>query len=178
MMIQEPLYTNELIENSQISQFASLNFFSTMTCVDNTVQKYLLEADKIDLSLVKARTMRVHSDWTASRADSAVAEYRKLLVLAKLGVHVVPGKDIDEIWHSHILFTKSYALDCDSFFGYYLHHKPADGSSAEDNAKRKISHTIMMNMYKKYFCHVAPLSWNLNYSDPCGSMGCDTGCTC
>ena len=152
-------------------------FFSIMPSIDPAVQNLLLQAESIDLTLVKKRTIRVHG-WNDERANTAVFEYRKLLVLAKLGVHVVPGKDIDEIWHSHILFSQNYAKDCNEFFGYFLHHKPADGSTAEDNAKRKLSHANMIVMYKHYFCQEPPATWIVNYNDPCGSMGCDVGCTC
>lgn len=166
---------SSIIENNNKVLSVSFDDFSKMPCIDPNVLHLLQQSEKIDLTLVRARTVRVLK-WDDYRADSAVKEYRKMLVMAKLGIHVVPGKDIDEIWHSHILFTKKYIDDCQDFFGYYLHHKPADGSSPEDNEKRKLSHMNMMIMYKIFFCQEPPYSWLLNYNDPCGSMGCDIGC--
>ena len=148
---------------------------TSIVYIEPIVNFLLLQVGNIDLSLVKARTMRVLK-WDEDRAVSAIQEYKKMLVMAKLGVHVVPGKDIDEIWHSHILFTKKYQDDCNDFFGYYLNHKPSDGSSEEDNMKRKLSYEKMLIMYKQYFCQNYPSSWIINHDDPCGSMGCDVGC--
>ena len=164
--------TNAL-KNNELS--IELDNVSTVY-IEPIVQSLLLQVNKIDLTLVKARTMRVFK-WDEDRANSAVQEYKKMLVMAKLGVHVVPGKDIDEIWHSHILFTINYIKDCDYFFGYYLNHKPSDGSTEEDNIKRKLSYINMLNKYKHYFCQDYPSSWIINHDDPCGSIGCDNGCT-
>lgn len=38
----------------------------------------------------------------------------------------VPNKQIDEMWHEHILDTRKYSDDCQTVFGYYLHHTPAN----------------------------------------------------
>jgi hypothetical protein len=168
-------YCEEKCGNNAVLYNAELENVSTVY-IEPIVQSLLLQVNKIDLTLVKARTMRVLK-WDEDRANSAIQEYKKMLVMAKLGVHVVPGKDIDEIWHSHILFTINYIKDCDYFFGYYLNHKPSDGSTEEDNIKRKLSYINMLIMYKQYFCQDYPSSWIINHDDPCGSMGCDNGCT-
>lgn len=33
--------------------------------------------------------------------------------------------DIDDMWHTFLLFTKDYMAFCEQFFGKYLHHTPA-----------------------------------------------------
>lgn len=35
-----------------------------------------------------------------------------------------PLKDVDAVWHYHILRTQKYFADCEAVFGYYLHHFP------------------------------------------------------
>ena len=66
------------------------------------------------------------SPWTQMRAELALQWYKRFLFLAyryperRLAVL----KDIDEIWHLHILDTKKYFKDCDVLFGRYLHHCP------------------------------------------------------
>jgi hypothetical protein len=35
-----------------------------------------------------------------------------------------PTKQIDEIWHAHILYTQDYLKFCDKVFGHYLDHLP------------------------------------------------------
>lgn len=31
---------------------------------------------------------------------------------------------VDEVWHTHIMFTRKYFEDCNLLFGEYLHHDP------------------------------------------------------
>lgn len=33
-------------------------------------------------------------------------------------------REIDEMWHEFILFTKDYMVFCDHYFGEYMHHLP------------------------------------------------------
>lgn len=44
---------------------------------------------------------------------------------------IVPTKEIDSVWHAHILDTKSYAKFCEKFVGEYLHHDPSLGNTKE-----------------------------------------------
>lgn len=62
----------------------------------------------------------------AIKVDEAIAEFRKYLSLIALG-HQGLGMisaDIDEVWHTFILFTREYSEFCHRAFGYYLHHQP------------------------------------------------------
>lgn len=36
----------------------------------------------------------------------------------------IPSLTVDEIWHLHILDTRSYARDCSRWFGSFIHHQP------------------------------------------------------
>jgi hypothetical protein len=67
-----------------------------------------------------------YSGWTPERFIGAVKEYRRFLNLCKIHSNqsLIPGRDVDSIWHRHILNTKKYMTDCQSYFGYYLHHSP------------------------------------------------------
>jgi hypothetical protein len=42
-------------------------------------------------------------------------------------MELVPNKEIDEIWHLHILDTKKYSKDCSEIFGSFFHHSPSYG---------------------------------------------------
>ena len=58
--------------------------------------------------------------------DGAISEFRKYLSLIALGHKGVGmnSRDVDEVWHIFILFTKDYARFCDEVFGFFLHHQP------------------------------------------------------
>lgn len=71
---------------------------------------------------------RLTTDGKLSTAtiDTAVTEYRKFLSLVLMGNRglAMTSKEVDEVWHTHILFTKDYADFCTAVFGRFLHHKP------------------------------------------------------
>lgn len=87
-----------------------------------------------DLTHIMKRVARNHPDWSAERLTLAESDYRFFLAKVKedeSGKHS-PSPDVDEVWHAHILFTRQYASDCSSYFGYFVHHVPTvDGDCGE-----------------------------------------------
>lgn len=79
----------------------------------------------IDLKAVMAH---VAAETGLETADLARGEqlYRQFLTLKARfpELSVVPPRLVDEIWHTHITFTRQYMADCDLLFGSYLHHTP------------------------------------------------------
>jgi len=78
--------------------------------------------------------------WTLEFTKRVAAEYEKYLVLCKENPEaaVVPSSSVDDFWHFHILDTQKYQEDCQSYFGYFLHHFPyfgMRGKQDEENLK-------------------------------------------
>lgn len=92
-----------------------------------------LQLPTFDLTKVVERVKSEHPDWSQDRLDNAVLEYYQFLALSKAtaAAGIIPGKDADEIWHVHIIHTQDYVKDCQSYFGYYLHHIPTGEASLE-----------------------------------------------
>ncbi len=71
--------------------------------------------------------------WSAEKAEMLETWYRRFLYLVR--VHpdktLVPSKDIDTFWHTHILDSKKYMADCENLFGRYFHHFPYFGLRGE-----------------------------------------------
>lgn len=67
--------------------------------------------------------------WSMKKIKRAISYYRGFLFLCWKypDESNVPNKEIDEVWHNHILFTKKYVRDCDDIFGRYVHHNPDFG---------------------------------------------------
>lgn len=61
--------------------------------------------------------------------------YRRFLMLTYLnrGMPIVPSKQVDAMWHAHILDTAKYMDDCNKIFGQYLHHFPYFGVRGEED---------------------------------------------
>lgn len=90
---------------------------------------------EFDLSRVIAKVSSKNPDWGQDRLDEAEAGYRKFLATAKSSPKTrnVPSDDVDEIWHTHILFTKQYHQDCQAYFGSYYHHEPTEDGMCDGN---------------------------------------------
>lgn len=44
-------------------------------------------------------------------------------------------KEMDDMWHTFLLFTKDYMDFCHNYFGEYIHHYPAKENEALQNDK-------------------------------------------
>ena len=69
------------------------------------------------------------SGLTLARADQDVALYRCFLTLCLLhpGATIVPTRQLDHVWHTHMLDTSKYRADCDWVFGFFLDHSRTSG---------------------------------------------------
>ena len=121
------------------------------------------EIDELDLSPIKRKLMHEGSGkgWTQARADAAEREYRRFLYLMKLYPDelTAPSVEVDTFWHQHILDTAKYARDCDTVFGYFLHHYPYLGlRGATDEALRQRAGQRMRALYAHTFGSAAGCS--------------------
>ena len=73
------------------------------------------------------------SDWSLDKAELLEVWYRRFFFLVYLHPEktIVPSKDIDVFWHTHILDTQKYMVDCETLFGRYFHHFPYFGMRGE-----------------------------------------------
>lgn len=71
--------------------------------------------------------------WSLDKIETVETWYRRFLFLVHLhpGKSIVPTKDVDLFWHTHILDTKKYMADCEALFGGYVHHFPYFGMRGE-----------------------------------------------
>jgi hypothetical protein len=68
---------------------------------------------------------------------ASIEEYRRFLYLYHLYPDriLVPWKEIDRVWHTHILDTAKYREDCQFLFGQFIDHWPYFGmTDAADRA--------------------------------------------
>jgi hypothetical protein len=72
---------------------------------------------------------RCQKDFKYTNEDMQLLEkeFKRFLILciifkdSNIGMY---SNDIDNLWHSFILFTKEYALFCDQCNGQFIHHVP------------------------------------------------------
>ena len=88
--------------------------------------------DELDLEPITFKLVHPELDETnmsVEKADELIEKYRRFLKLCAMYPErsIVPSKEIDQVWHVHILDTAKYAADCDAIFGFLLHHFPYFG---------------------------------------------------
>lgn len=110
----------------------------------------------LDLDPIKFKLMdkKEGPGWTREKADRMELEYRRFLALsAKYPQEAIaPSTEVDKFWHGHILDTMKYAEDCQSVFGYFLHHFPYFGMrDAEDAARLTEAAAKTKRLYEQEF---------------------------
>ncbi len=95
--------------------------------------------------------------WSRSFAERVVSEYRRFLFLAMNAGHVVtPSEEVDEVWHLHLVYTRSYWHDlCQETLGRPLHHQPTKGGPLEA-AKFRGLYQQTLESYERFFGEVPP----------------------
>ena len=72
--------------------------------------------------------------WSRGFARRVIAEYKRFVWLAMRAGHpVTPSEEVDEAWHLHLCYTRSYwDRMCGEILGKPLHHGPTEGGKMED----------------------------------------------
>ncbi len=97
-----------------------------------------LEVQQLDFERLKHKmTQTAESEISEEAWDLAEKEYRRFLTLKQLypGVSLVPSKQVDQIWHAHILDTRAYRDDCNAVFGRFIDHYPYFGIYGDDDSR-------------------------------------------
>ncbi len=60
-----------------------------------------------------------------AEADARIEEYRKYMAInATFNTSHPVSKEVDDVWHAHVLDTVDYARFSERVFGRFLHHLP------------------------------------------------------
>ena len=118
----------------------------------------------------KLKKDQPHKNWSLEMFDIAKQEYRRFLELEFRypDWNFAPTSIMDDLWHQHILDTKTYTRDCMDILGKYLHHSPSfDDSDSRNNRIIEASE----NLVKKYSKHYGDMPYGVQ-----GHCITDSGC--
>ncbi len=94
----------------------------------------------LDISTAKltfSNRLARENNWTKDYTEAVIAEYRKFLFLccvAPKGKMITPSDAIDQAWHLHLTYTKSYWKElCEQTLKREIHHQPTQGGTKENN---------------------------------------------
>lgn len=114
-----------------------------------------MQVSLLDFQRLKHKyTTSSEAEMSAEQWDAAELEYRRFLTLKCLypAVALVPSKQVDALWHAHILDTRAYREDCHQVFGRFIDHYPYFGIYGQEDQqelKNAFAHTVAL--YEKHF---------------------------
>ncbi|GAB3635293.1 hypothetical protein GCM10027422_08830 [Hymenobacter arcticus] len=96
--------------------------------------------------------------WPLAFARRVVLEYKKFVYLAATCGHpVTPSDEVDQAWHLHLVYTRSYWDElCGQVLGFALHHGPTKGGAAEGH-KFRDWYAATKQAYQAAFGEVPPV---------------------
>lgn len=114
------------------------------------IQEFSLDEPESQLSFSK-RLAR-DNGWSLSYAQRAIAEYKKFAFLAVVAGHpVTPSDQVDQVWHLHLSYTRSYWQEfCPHILQTTLHHNPTRGGLAE-GVKFEDWYSKTLASYQQFF---------------------------
>ncbi|MFT3825210.1 MAG: hypothetical protein QM731_14910 [Chitinophagaceae bacterium] len=130
--------------------------------------------DEPDSKIKFSDKLAAQQKWNSCFTEKAIAEYRRFLLLCCISPHgASPSKVVDEVWHLHLTYTKSYWTDlCKHVLEKELHHHPSRGGDDEDEKHRRWYRETLL-LYQVVFDESPPVEiWPppdleiIRYPDP------------
>ncbi|WP_330443008.1 glycine-rich domain-containing protein [Flavobacterium sp. C4GT6] len=113
--------------------------------------------DDPDSSFTFSARLARENGWTKEYTKSVIEEYRKFIFLCCVSKSsVTPSDPVDQVWHLHLTYTKSYWIDfCKNTLQREIHHNPTKGGKSE-RKKFNNNYTELHTIYKKMFDNNPP----------------------
>lgn len=109
-----------------------------------------LTIDNESMSFVE-RVMKENL-WDKIYTLRVIEEYKKFIELGSIQ-SVAPSREIDQVWHAHLLYSKDYDKMCDRL-GFFFHHNPTPKELVKTIGKDAYVETI--KLYRKVFQYDPP----------------------
>ncbi len=113
--------------------------------------------DKPGVTLPFSKRLALDNGWARRYALRVVEEYKRFAFLVCTATHpVTPSEEIDQAWHLHMVYTRSYWEDfCETVIQRSLHHIPTEGGESE-LSKHIAQYEQTLQTYLEVFGQEAP----------------------
>ncbi len=113
-----------------------------------------MDLERIVQKLCRKRLTIQDRALSRKQAQEAIIQYKRFLwVLRKYRRQyrfLPPSREIDYVWHAHILDTRSYQRDCRLIFGRFIHHDPYFGlNGRNDEQSLRRSFHLTQKLYER-----------------------------
>lgn len=91
------------------------------------------QLDDPEASFKFSERLARENGWNVNYALRVISEYKKFIFLCCISDNgVTPSDAVDQVWHLHLTFTRSYWIDlCRDTLGREIHHNPTKGGDSE-----------------------------------------------
>jgi hypothetical protein len=119
------------------------------------IESFQIDDDRASLSFSK-RLAR-ENNWPIEYTQRVIAEYKRFILLAAISQQeVTPSDQVDQAWHLHLTYTKSYWDGlCKKILGVALHHLPTKGGLEEQQRFRE-QYAYTLELYQVTFKQPPP----------------------
>ncbi len=113
--------------------------------------------DEPGATLTFAARLARENGWRLGFAQRVIDQYRRFLLLSMVAGHAVsPSEAVDQAWHLHLTYTKSYWEKlCGEVLPRPLHHCPTTGRR-EESEKFDDWYSQTLASYRQTFGHAPP----------------------
>jgi uncharacterized protein (TIGR04222 family) len=120
------------------------------------------EIDEPGVELTFAQRLARENGWTIAYAERVICEYKRFLFLAMHAGHVVtPSEQVDQAWHLHLTYTRSYwERLCRQVLGRPLHHGPTKGGAKEQQKYRELYQQTLASYRRCFGCQPPGDIWS------------------
>ncbi len=114
------------------------------------------EINDSDSSYTFSDRLRYENQWSIAFTLRAIQEYKKFILLCCItDDSMSPSHVVDEVWHLHLLYTRSYWTEfCSDTLNQTIHHGPTKG--IEEKKKFEHQYLLTLERYQYIFEQVAP----------------------
>ena len=96
------------------------------------------------------------NNWSKDYANRVILEYKRFIFLCCVSnKSVTPSDAVDQAWHLHLTYTKSYWIDLKNITGKEIHHNPTEGGKSE-NIKFDDQYNYTKSLYEQKFKIIQP----------------------
>ena len=115
--------------------------------------------DQPDNQLSFRQRLAKDNGWSLHYTDKVIEEYKKFVFLAVVAGHPVsPSDQVDQAWHLHLTYTRSYWEEfCPKILQTSLHHEPTRGGLSE-KIKFDELYSKTLESYRQFFDQSPPLN--------------------
>ena len=97
------------------------------------------------------RRFSKENDQLASLSQEVVEDYVSYMYLTQFAANLpVPSDSVDKLWHTHLIFNRSYAEFCNRISGNLIYHEPQDEDFDPSSETATISKLKLLDLARQH----------------------------